>query len=411
MKILKLLYLGATFCLLPLVAASCSDAYDETSLPRQSAGAQVEKRQDMRIYVHYMPWFQTKDFSGEWGMHWTMANCNPDQVDADGKRQIASHFYPLIGPYDSSDPEVLDYHALLMKYAGIEGVLVDWYGSRSGAESTEALFDAMERAGLKLAIVYEDRNNLDGASSQDQKIKWGQDDMVYLYENFFKKPNYITIDGRPLLMCFGPIDICTETYRNAPTMWSEIFSPLVVRKMPPCFLALYGSSKNANDERNQNAAGEFTWVNVDNAAFLDNLKKHFDYYMASAYPGFRDYYREGGWGDSYSSVDYRDGQEFLDQLAVAEAKQVPMLQLVTWNDFGEGTQIEPTQEDGFKYLEMVQQFAQVQYDRAVLESIYRHYTLRVKYAGDTEVTRRLNEAYIAFATLNPERAEALMKGL
>ena len=88
-----------------------------------------------------------------------------------------------------------------------------------------------------------------------------------------------------------------------------------------------------------------------------------------------------------------------------------MLQLVTWNDFGEGTQIEPTQEDGFKYLEMVQQFAQVQYDRAVLESIYRHYTLRVKYAGDTEVTRRLNEAYIAFATLNPERAEALMEGL
>ena len=169
MKILKLLYLGAAFCLLPLVAASCSDAYDETSLPGQSAEAQVEKRQDMRIYVHYMPWFQTKDFSGEWGMHWTMANCNPDQVDADGKRQIASHFYPLIGPYDSSDPVVLDYHALLMKYAGIEGVLVTGYCVRRPEQLGWRFFSGPEnqvgtgRYGLSLreflqeAELYHDR--------------------------------------------------------------------------------------------------------------------------------------------------------------------------------------------------------------------------------------------------------------
>lgn len=121
-----------------------------------------------------MPWFQSKEFSGEWGMHWKMDRCNPDNIKADGKREIASHFYPLAEPYDSSDPVVLDYHALLMKYSGIEGVLVDWYGSRNGAESTEALFDAMKRAGLQLAIVYEDRNNLDGASTQSQRSSGGR---------------------------------------------------------------------------------------------------------------------------------------------------------------------------------------------------------------------------------------------
>ena len=376
-----------------------------------ASSAKVEKRNDMRIFVHYMPWFQSKDFSGEWGMHWKMDRCNPDKIKADGKRDIASHFYPLAEPYDSSDPVVLDYHALLMKYSGIEGVLVDWYGSRNGAASTEALFDAIKRAGLELAIVYEDRNNLDGASSQSQKVKWGQDDMVYLYNNFFKSPNYTKVDDKPLLMCFGPIDISTENFKRAPSMWTEIFSPLTVRKMTPCFLPLYGASKNANDSRNHNAMGEFTWVNANNAAFLDNLKQNFSTYMGSAYPGFKDFYREGGWGESITPVDYRDGQEFRDQLAVAETKKVPMLQLVTWNDFGEGTQIEPTVEDRFKYLEIVQKFAQVKYDVNVLESIYRHYTLHRKYANDSQALSKLNEAYKAFANLDPSKAEELMKGL
>jgi len=31
--------------------------------------------------------------------------------------------------YDSADPAVLEYHVLLMKLAGIDGVIVDWFGS------------------------------------------------------------------------------------------------------------------------------------------------------------------------------------------------------------------------------------------------------------------------------------------
>ena len=45
-------------------------------------------------------------------------------LDSAGRREIASHAYPLIGPYDSNDPHVLEYHVLLMKLAGI-----DWYGT------------------------------------------------------------------------------------------------------------------------------------------------------------------------------------------------------------------------------------------------------------------------------------------
>ncbi len=45
------------------------------------------------------------------------------------KDKLLRDFYPLIGPYASSDKAVIEYQLLLMKYAGIDGVLIDWYGS------------------------------------------------------------------------------------------------------------------------------------------------------------------------------------------------------------------------------------------------------------------------------------------
>src|SRR4051794_29711016 len=76
----------------------------------------VSKTNPMPVYVHYMPWFQTPETLGgtTWGWHWTMNNRNPNVIGANGQRQIASRYYPLIGPYDSSNRDVIEYHMLLM---------------------------------------------------------------------------------------------------------------------------------------------------------------------------------------------------------------------------------------------------------------------------------------------------------
>ena len=74
--------------------------------------------------AHYMPWFEAKPISPGWGWHWTMNHYHPDQV-TDGRREAASRYYPLMGLYDSSDPDALDCHVLLMKLAGLDGVLIE----------------------------------------------------------------------------------------------------------------------------------------------------------------------------------------------------------------------------------------------------------------------------------------------
>src|SRR5437867_3561577 len=78
------------------------------------------------MMAHYMPWFEAKPIAKHWGWHWTMNRFDPEKI-SNGRREIAAHYYPLIGPYDSNDPAVLEYHLLLMKLSGIDGVIVDWY--------------------------------------------------------------------------------------------------------------------------------------------------------------------------------------------------------------------------------------------------------------------------------------------
>jgi len=121
----------------------------------------VVKTNSQKVFVHYMAWFETPATSGtgQWGQHWTMANENPNIILSSGRRQIASWFYPMIGPYASSDRDVLDYHLLLMKYAGIDGVIVDWYGTHNVLDyplvrrNTDSLFSRIPGAGLRQSLV------------------------------------------------------------------------------------------------------------------------------------------------------------------------------------------------------------------------------------------------------------------
>src|SRR3954468_23790455 len=136
--------------------------------PARAQSVSVPKTNPVPVYMHYMPWFHTPASLGgtggsDWGWHWKMNTQNPNIVDASGKRQIASHYYPKIGPYDSSDPDVIEYHSLLMKYSGIDGALVDWYGVQGAngdvgslLTASNAFVNRVGNFGLGFGVVAED---------------------------------------------------------------------------------------------------------------------------------------------------------------------------------------------------------------------------------------------------------------
>jgi len=47
-----------------------------------------------KLYVHYMPWFQSPEVDGLWGQHWTMVNKNPDIYRCKWKKGNSSSLLP-----------------------------------------------------------------------------------------------------------------------------------------------------------------------------------------------------------------------------------------------------------------------------------------------------------------------------
>lgn len=394
----------------PLVISGCSrddlpvinqypvETFDPVSPAKSNA---------MKLYVHYMPWYETPETNNKaWGQHWTMANRNPDNMDAKGKREIASHYYPLIGTYASSDEDVLEYHLLLMKYSGIDGLLVDWYGTRNKYDypavkkNTEVLMKVAERVGMELAIVYEDQTLGVEMETPEEKVEQAKADMKYLESNFFNKSNYIKVGGKPLLLVFGPQEI------SKPDEWTSVFSVLSTK---PSFLTLYAHSGSTNNSSVKNSQGEYIWVDATAMETKYAAKDNFELFMGGAYPGFNDFYKEGGWGESVlADIDYANGATFRNLLNMAKSKNVDMLQLITWNDFGEGTMIEPTEEFRYTYLSELQGFAGVSYNVSDLESIYKYYAVKKKYPSNLKVKSSMLQAFYYLISMQQDKARSIL---
>jgi hypothetical protein len=309
------------------------------------------------ILAHYMPWFASKPVSGRWGWHWTMNHFDPDRSGRQGRRDIAARDYPLIGPYDSSDPDVLEYHALLMRLAGIDGVVVDWYGSEDVNDyamihrRTKRLFEVLARRGLKFAVCYEDRvlrlMAERGQWSPIQVVQHASAHLRFCAEHWFHRPSYVTVDGKPLLLVFGP------EYLSAP-LWRAALAAL---RPAPAFFTLH--------ERRDPAVGAFAWPPMWAAengvltakaldGYLDRFAQQDGTKIGCAFPGFDDIYKEAGIEPLHRYLDSRGGKTFDHTLNRALAVGGPVVQIATWNDFGEATTVEPARGYEYRYLETIQ---------------------------------------------------------
>jgi hypothetical protein len=123
-----------------------------------------------------------------------------------------------------------------------------------------------------------------------------------------------------------------------------------------------------------------------------------DYVIASVFPGFHDIYQEANVGPSYGYIDDNDGETFAFTFQKALEIDPNVIQVVTWNDYGEGTVVEPTFEHGYQYLEMVQNIKIEHIDSSF---IYRSedltipiqiYNLRKQHKSDQQFNDQLDRA-------------------
>ena len=337
-----------------------------------------------------------------------MNTCDPEQIDAEGKRDICSHYYPIIGPYDSLDPDLLEYHILLMKLSGIDGIIVDFYGAQNFydwpvlREASDTILEAFNAAGLKVAIMYIDQTLqiAENNSLITDPAAAALADLAYIEEHYFALENYLQVDGEPLLLDYGPV------YLQSSTNWQNAYAGLASNPDLASLGYVDGFSSTTFPwiewpEWQNYIPNYYAWVNW----------KGFDLAIGSAYFGFHDYYNEGGWGNSLYYLDDLDGERFGQYLAENALYNPDIIQLATWNGFVEGTMLEPTLETGYQYLQDLQDFTGVPYSVSDLELVTQIYKLRKAVGTGQNLQSSLSSIRFALEQGNTLQANKMMQSL
>ncbi len=324
--------------------------------------------------------------------------------------EIASEFYPLIGAYDSGDPHVIEYHLLLMKLAGIDGVIVDWYGVQPFRDypilhrNTQRLVEQVERLGMKLVICYEDQtiSALVSASrlAANEKVAHAAREIQWLAENWFGLNCYVRLDDRPVLLSFGNAGLSSDE-------WTQCLERL---KSPVAYFSEHVPR--------QAASGAFDWPipeqGISQIERFNNLSRNWPDAIPVAFPRFIDIYAKAQVNDGYTRIEDDGGMTFQSTIDHAFAANSRLIQIATWNDWGEGTQIEPSKEFGYRDLEVLQKSRRNHVDAsfkphsADLRIPYQLWRLRRAVQQDTN---QLDDIAESIATGDLQKARSEIKSL
>jgi len=110
---------------------------------------------------------------------------------------------PLLGWYREGDPEVADWQIKWAVEHGITFFAYDWYWVKGATSLMHALHDgyfkAKYRRHLKFCLLWANHNP-PGTSSEEDLLNVTK----FWIENYFRLPEYLTIDGKPVVIIFAP---------------------------------------------------------------------------------------------------------------------------------------------------------------------------------------------------------------
>ena len=244
--------------------------------------------------------------------------------------------------YRSDDPAQVHHQVEDMISRGIDRVMIDWRGSSDSGPTDRTTQLVMKEAERHAGFTFEvsvDPKAIDYSNKSNDATKALIHELKYVAKTYFPSPAYMRIDGRPVLTNF-------ELDKKYQIDWTR-----VVRQVPGDPLYMF---QHASGFDHPFSAGSYSWVGVSKTEhndwgqrYLDDfysnsVRKSHEYTIGSVKPGFND--RLASW--SLDRVMNRNcGQTWLASFAeinkfYSRTNQLPALQIVTWNDYEEGTEIE-----------------------------------------------------------------------
>jgi hypothetical protein len=322
---------------------------------------------DKKVFAFYYPWYAVSEGPSGIPFHWEEGITD----------------FPMMGLYDSADEKVILAHMTMAEYAGIDGFISSWWGAGSFEDNQlPRILDVAERVDFQISIYYESVRELTKQSIIDE--------LTYVVDTYGDHPCFLKDSGRPVLFIYavsyenrdssfwldvrrgleanvGPVVLIGDTFNPKYLQVFEGFHNYVhLDEDPEEFYK--GASESLKIGLNASDLNEVFSSAYDGEEIIVDLKSFF----LTVIPG------NDIIGKPELKLDRQDGNLYWNFWEVAIGLDVDSVLITSWNEWHEGTEIEPSMEYGFDYLKMTRQFVE-EYKQITLPTPQTNYSARANF--------------------------------
>lgn len=299
------------------------------------------------VLAFYYGWYGNPQVSGKW-VHWK-------EVDTANKRIAGSTHYPALGAYDTHDPKVVEQHCRQAKDAGLTGFIATWWGQGDfHDQGLPLLLDTAQKHGLKITIYYETVKPR-GAPTPEGAVR----DILYVLERYGKHPAWLKVNNKPVLFVYG-----RAVGEIKLAGWQQAIAE-VNQKYPAVFIGDQISEKAAavfDGIHTYNITGKTKGMSTDELHawakenYAQAVKLAGDKISClTVIPGYDDSTLDRP--KPRPVTDRHEGQTYRVLWGEAITARPNWVLITSWNEWHEGSEIEPSVENGDRELKSTREYA------------------------------------------------------
>jgi glycoprotein endo-alpha-1,2-mannosidase len=290
------------------------------------------------------------------------------EVDTNQHELSKTARYPVKGPYDSHDPAIIDWQIDHAKAHGISGFIVSWWGTAAWDswhdQSLELLMEHAAKKNFKISIYWEQ-----APGEGEDQVGRAIGELSYVLKKYGKSPVFLKLDGKPVIFAYNRVVM----FQVPAWSWPTIIEGVRARagdfaligdgqKSGHAYLfdgihsyGLYGLPPEFEKNLTADKLGEFrAWVAH---FYADGVKIARELNRISCLVVV-----PGSDARKVYKFDYQtarlQGQTYQTLWEEAIKAKPDWIIITSWNEWPEGSEIEPSLEFGDKYLQITAEYAE-----------------------------------------------------
>ena len=300
-----------------------------------------------KVLAFYYPWYRNPKNYDKY-VHW-------EDVDEVSQKIGSSYNYPKLGAYDSNNPKIITQHIKWAKYHGIDGFIVSWWGITSLEDyALDSIMKIAQKMNFKITVYLE--------KVRFRKVETATRDLLHLLRRYQDNPSWLKVDNRPVFFIY------TRAVKHIGiTGWNKVVENVSNKiKTIPYLIA---NSRTPQAIKSFDSTHDY--IQIGNKEYQNNPKKVFTTLlekinrinpicikMLTVCPGYDDTsVRKPG-----LNISRQDGKLYTKQWdsilsLLTLYTSLDWVLVTSWNEWHEGTEIEPSLQEKNKYLKLTARYS------------------------------------------------------